>query len=42
MTEITTLQVAGSIGISPQTRRFVLRDGDEVPYDGSQIGRAHV
>ena len=36
MTEITTLQVARSIGISPRTRRFVLRDGDDVPYDGSR------
>jgi hypothetical protein len=39
MTQITTSQVARSVGIGPRSKRFVLLDGDGVPYDG---GRAEL
>lgn len=34
--QITTAQVARSVGIGPRTKRFVLRDQGGIPYDGSQ------
>ena len=34
--QITTAQVARSVGISPRTRRFILRDQDGIAYDGSR------
>lgn len=34
--QITTAQVARSVGIGPRTKRFVLRDRDGIPYDGSR------
>ncbi len=36
MTQITTGQVARSIGVGPRSKRFVLRDADGVAYDGSR------
>ena len=36
MREITTARVARSVGIAPRTKRFVLRDSDGIPYDGSR------
>jgi hypothetical protein len=36
MTDVTTVQVARSVGIGPRTKRFVLRDTDGIPYDGSR------
>ena len=34
--EITTAQVARSVGIGPRSKRFVLRDQDGTAYDGSR------
>ena len=34
--QITTAQVARSVGIGPRTKRFTLRDDDGVPYDGGR------
>ena len=36
MTQITTAQVARSVGIAPRTKRFVLRDDDGIAYDGGR------
>ena len=36
MAEITTAQVARSVGIGPRSKRFVLRDGDGIAYDGAR------
>lgn len=34
--QITTTQVARSVGIGPRSKRFVLRDADGIAYDGSR------
>jgi len=34
--QITTAQVARSVGIGPRSKRFVLRDQDGIAYDGSR------
>jgi hypothetical protein len=36
MTQISSAQVARSVGIGPRTKRFVLTDRDGIPYDGSR------
>ena len=36
MTVITAAQVARSVGVGPRSKRFVLRDGDGIAYDGSR------
>ena len=34
--QITTAQVARSVGIGPRSKRFALRDQDGIAYDGSR------
>ena len=36
MTAITTTQVARSVHVSPRTKRFVMTDRCDMPYDGSR------
>ena len=34
--QITTAQVARSVGVGPRSKRFVLRDADGIGYDGGR------
>ena len=36
MAQISASQVARSVGIGPRSKRFVLRDGDGIAYDGGR------